>query len=484
MGLAILLHVLILRDKPFRKHQAKVLCPKCQRHMHKRNRKLHAKGRYTILGKLVYKRCQYECPHCSHRIFPLDEQLSLKALFGGHEDGFANTLVLLCTLMPFGKGSQLFEKLSGFSVSTQLCRTLTFRIGMRLFAKEMHQADELWQQRVEHPEIFEPPPAQLATMKRLSRVYVMADNSKIGVHNGKRGRKAPKTKTLRKMAQQAKRKAIQAAKRNSNKAGELKTQAEELSVLLGEKEESWRDIRGLLIFTEADLAKTSKNRREVLHRRVLGHVGTKEEWRRLVHMALHEEGVYTASEVVIVADGGPGIWELFEELLPKTSERRVVQILDWYHAAQKLWTIGRALKGCKTKAQRKDCAQWVNSLLDYLAEGKVSNVLQRLRKIKNVSKATMDVLEKGVKYFETHRKRMHYKDFRNRKMTIGSGAMESVHAWVFQPRCRLPGMRWSVDGANAIIRLRCSWASGRWDDDFAKIADSPPLSVRKQEAAA
>jgi hypothetical protein len=69
-------------------------------------------------------------------------------------------------------------------------------------------------------------------------------------------------------------------------------------------------------------------------------------------------------------------------------------------------------------------------------------------------------------------------------MLIGSGAIESVHAWVFQPRCRLPGMRWSVAGANAMIRLRCSWASDRWDDDFDHAANAPPLTNRGLKIAA
>jgi hypothetical protein len=484
LGRVVLREMLHERDKPYRRQKVTVQCSGCKKTSKKRGSKLHEKKRYTLLGKISYNRCQYECSTCNKRFFPLDESLSLTASLRGHDDGFANSLVLLCTLMPFGKGCELFERCYGFAVSTHLARTISFMIGRQLYEMEMQRADELWRLRLEQPEIFEPPPAQLRSSKQLKRVYVMEDASKVGVQNGKRGRKAPKTKTLHKMALHAKGKAIKLAKRKKAKVEELQTLADEMSDLLQEQEGSWRDIRALLIFTEADLALVSKGRREILRRRVLGHVGTKEEWIQLVHMALHEEGVYTAKEVVIVADGGPGIWELFDDLLPTTPERRVIQILDWYHAVQKLWTVGRALKGHKTEAQRKACAQWVKALVDYLAEGKVSNVLQRLRKIKKASGDGNDALRKGIDYFETHRHRMHYKDFRNRKMCIGSGAMESIHAWVFQPRCRLPGMRWSVKGANAMIRLRCSWASERWDDDFATAANSPPLSPQKLRIAA
>lgn len=484
LGRVVLREMLHERDKPYRQQKVAVVCPSCRQVATKKGRKLHAKKRFTLLGKISYNRCQYRCVPCTKNFFPLDESLALTASLRGHDDGFANALVLLCTLMPFGKGCELFERCYGFAVSTHLARTLSFMIGRRMYERDMRRADELWRLRLERPELFEPPPAQLRQSKRLKRVYVMEDSSKIGIQQGKRGRKAPRKKTLHKMALHAKGKAIRMAKRKNANPEELQSLADEMSDLLQEKEGSWRDIRALLIFTEDDLAQVSKGRREILKRRVLGHVGSKEEWIRLVHMALHEEGVYTAEEVVIVADGGPGIWELFTELLPSTSERKVFQILDWYHAVQKLWAVGRALKGHKTEAQRKACAQWVKTLVDYLAEGKVSNVLQRLKKIKNASGAGRDALRKGIAYFETHRHRMHYKDFRNRNMAIGSGAMESIHAWVFQPRCRLPGMRWSLQGANAMIRLRCAWASGRWDDDFATAANAPPPKIHDLKLAA
>lgn len=484
LGLAILRENLHERDKPFRRREVIVLCPNCKNVAQKKGKKLHRITRYTLLGMLWYNRCQYECPCCKKYFFPLDESLGVKAALRGHEEGFAKTIVLMCTLMPFGKGSELFERCFGFAVSTQLARALTFKIGTRLFEMEKERADELWELRTTHPEIFEPLPAKLRKVQRLERVYVMEDASKVGVQYGKRGRRAPKTKTLRKMALHAKGRAIKLAKRTGNNPEELAKLADEMSELLEEKEDSWRDIRALLIFTEKDLADVSKNRREILHRRVLGHVGTKEEWIRLVHMALYEEGVYTAKEVVLVADGGPGIWELFDELLPCTEDRKVVQILDWYHAVQKLWTVGRALKGHRTKQEVRDCAEWVKTLVDYLADGKVSNVLQRLQKITKASDEGKDALKKAITYFETHRHRMHYKDFRNRKMCIGSGAMESIHAWVFQPRCRLPGMRWSLAGANAMLRLRCSWASGRWDDDFEAASKTPPLIAEKVRKAA
>ena len=190
-----------------------------------------------------------------------------------------------------------------------------------------------------------------------------------------------------------------------------------------------------------------------------------------------------AHQVVIVADGGTGIWELLTELLPQTRFRKTVQILDWYHAASHLWKVGRALKGCKTEAERKVCVDWVCPLLDDISAGKVANVLCRLRKLRPKSDTAKEEVRKCIKYFKDHQQRMRYAWYRKHDMVIGSGAIESVHAWVIQPRCRLPGMRWSLAGANAMLRLRCAWASGRFDEEFALAAASAPTTADDLEAA-
>jgi hypothetical protein len=474
LGLLVLAHLLAERDMPYRRRQVVVTCPKCQSPM-ERLKNLRTVHRYTLLGKLAYTRCRYRCPACGERIFPLDQSLSLKAKLHGHSEELASELVLLCAVMPFAKGCELFERMRGFAVSTRLACALTRSVGESLVKMEMKRAEELWKLRHEQPERFEPTPAELRRIERHERVYVMMDSSKAGIQQGKRGRGAPRNKTLRKQLLEARRKAVRAAKRGKHEPTPPPEQPshDELA-----DDDSWRDVRALLIFREADLVQTSNKRREIIHRRVIAHVGTKEEWMRLVHMALHEEGVYTAREVVIIADGGNGIWPLFDELLPSTRFRKVVQLLDWYHAASHLWAVGRALKGWKTTAERKACARWVHVLLDDLAEGKVANVVQRLRRLRPRSEAVKDTVRKCIDYLEGHRHRMRYAWCRKKGMLIGSGPVESVHGWVIQARCGLPGMRWSLEGINAMLRLRCSWASGRWDEDFALAAGPASPSDR------
>lgn len=429
-------HSLEEQDGKYRRGEQAVRSP-CCRHRSCKARGLKSCTRLTMVGKVRYKRCRYRCQACSNHFFPLDHELGLQRLHAGHSVEFVSNLVLLCTTVPFNKGCELFERLGGFAVSQTLAWKLTHQIGEALYDAEMEQAAQLWALRATKPEVFEPPPHTLRALDRPERIYVMVDNSKVGVSSGGRGR------TKRKRGRPNKKKAT------------------------GGKE-GWRDARALIIFDERDMAtNASKKRRYILQRNVTAHVGTNEQWYMLCHKAFHENNVYIAKEVVIIADGGNGIWEMMNELLPATKARKVVEVLDWYHAASHIWDVGKILKGVSCQGQPTPAARrWVRGMLDYLAEGMVGNVLQRLRKLKPRSKAAKKEIGKLIDYLLKHRDRLRYAWCRQRGMLIGSGAIESVHKWVLQARLKLPGMRWSLKGINAMIRLRCAWASGTWDDVF------------------
>lgn len=103
LGVALVEGLLEERDQEFRRRGLKLECSKCGWTM-KRDRNLRKVRRMTLLGKVVYRRCRFRC-ECGHAVFPLDEKLSLKGLLRGHSDEFAKDVVLLCTVMPFGKAA-------------------------------------------------------------------------------------------------------------------------------------------------------------------------------------------------------------------------------------------------------------------------------------------------------------------------------------------------------------------------------------------
>lgn len=459
LGLKLLRMVLERRDEEMHHHrQGAPCCPRCGRRLRKPKRKWTT--RTTLLGKLRYCRRSWHCEHCRRTHRPLDATMDLVIKHHGHSLEFVRELTLLCTLHAFGQGCALFERFFGFEVSTHLAHRMVTDIGGDLYEREMKRAEELWERRATHPEEFEPTPAELRKRERADRLYVMLDNSKVRIQEGKRGRGAKK---------RTKQKGVVERFNVGNAGPVLVKQKNQKKASKGEGD--WRDVRALLIYREADVAECSKGRRKILHRRVLAHVGTHDQWRQLLHMAFHDECVYVAREVVVVADGGAGIWGTIDELLPCTRTRKVTQILDWCHAVSHLWKVAKKWKRGNRKKDVTARAKWIDGLVSYLADGNVSNVIQRLQKLqRGKSGELFDEIRKCLDYFTEHRGRMHYARYRKAGMTIGSGAIESVHKWVIQARCKQAGMAWSEEGVNAMLRLRCVWASGRWDEIFAPAA--------------
>ena len=368
VGLAIVRHTLEMRDREL-DGCPDVRCPRCKSSLRKtRNRR--KKSRRTLLGPVEYQRRAWECRRCGGSCFPLDERLGLLPGLRGHGTAFANQVVLLCTLMPFERACWLFEQMRGFAVSTTLARALTVHVGTKMYEPETKRARALWVQRESNPERFDPPPAVLGRLRRHKRVYVMADNSKLGLQEGPRGRGA--SKGLSRSERRARKRALEARRKKAAKAKRGKPGPKPVESVAGDDpdiDSGFRDVRAVIVFRDEDRGETSHQRAAITRRRVLAHIGTYEQFKQFLHMVFHEEGVYTAHEVVVVADGGNGIWEPIAELLPSTSARKVTEVLDWYHASSHLWVVGRALHGHDTAKKRARCARWVHGKLDELAKG-------------------------------------------------------------------------------------------------------------------
>lgn len=58
---------------------------------------------------------------------------------------------------------------------------------------------------------------------------------------------------------------------------------------------------------------------------------------------------------------------------------------------------------------------------------------------------------------------MNYAEFRKNNMFIGSGVVEARCKSLVSQRLKQSGMHWSLHGANAIIALRCSVESNKFE---------------------
>lgn len=149
-------------------------------------------------------------------------------------------------------------------------------------------------------------------------------------------------------------------------------------------------------------------------------------------------------EVVVLGDGAPWIWRLAAEHFGQRTE-----IVDWFHAAEHLWNVARALHGAGTAA----AAAWAERALARLWADGAGPVQALLAAAQPPDAAAAEVLRLERGYFATNAGRMDYPAYRARGLPIGSGAVESAAKHLVQSRLKRAGMRWSERGAQALLAL-------------------------------
>jgi len=175
--------------------------------------------------------------------------------------------------------------------------------------------------------------------------------------------------------------------------------------------------------------------------------------RRLYQEAVHR-GIEWAKERVAIADGAEWIWNLVDEHFPGT-----VQILDFYHAAERLHEVGRAVYGDGTDRAR----EWAEANRARLWEGRLTDVFRSLRNLKPATEAGREAVRKAIGYYQENRERMDYPTYRARGYHVGSGVVEAACKTLAAARCKRSGMRWSKDGAQSVLALRSQRLNRRWD---------------------
>ena len=74
-------------------------------------------------------------------------------------------------------------------------------------------------------------------------------------------------------------------------------------------------------------------------------------------------------------------------------------------------------------------------------------------------------------YLKNNKDKIDYSTYERNGWFVGSGAIESSNKTVVQLRLKQAGMRWSVDGANYIIALRCMVESEHWNEIEKIVVD-------------
>jgi hypothetical protein len=161
---------------------------------------------------------------------------------------------------------------------------------------------------------------------------------------------------------------------------------------------------------------------------------------------------------VCLYDGEKALWGCWEEFLPDS-----VGILDLFHVSQRLWCAAHCFHPEKSKA----AAVFVEERLRQLLEGKVGTVIGGLRQMATKhqlkGQKRKKVLE-AAQYFENNREHMKYDEYLAAGYPIGSGVVEGACRHLIKDRLEQTGMRWTVEGAQAMLYLRATYLNEDWTE--------------------
>lgn len=170
-------------------------------------------------------------------------------------------------------------------------------------------------------------------------------------------------------------------------------------------------------------------------------------------------GLDQAQRWIALSDAGAGV----EDLLRVTFGRVDAVILDFYHAAEHLGDLARALYPSDEAARKEWLDPWCHRLKH--EGGEV--VLEALRLLpRDGREGVRKVHGEVVGYFANQVHRMDYPSYQAKGWAIGSGPIEAACKTVIGKRMKGGGMRWGEDGADEMCHLRALFASGekQWED--------------------
>ena len=362
---------------------------------------LRSKPVLTAVGKAECLRPYYLCEHCHRGQFPVDVELDIENT--ELSPGVRRMLAAVGHEGPFEQGRKQMELLAGLSVTTKAVERTAEAIGEDIEVRQQHERGRALQ--LELPIPLGP---------RIPILYVEMDGTGIPV----------------------------VQQETEGRAGKQDGQPAHT-----------REAKLGCVFTQTMVDEEGYPVRDEASTSYVGAIESCEEFGCRLYAEAWQRGWARAEKKVVLGDGAEWIWNQASLHFPDA-----IQIVDLYHAREHLWSLGAKLYPHDSPAQKR----WVMVRKDKLDEGKIERLVALLRLQATSHPELAEDLRTEANYFEDNKERMRYPKFRKQGLFVGSGVIEAGCKTVLG-RLKRSGMFWTVRGANAIIALRCSQLSGRFE---------------------
>jgi len=156
-------------------------------------------------------------------------------------------------------------------------------------------------------------------------------------------------------------------------------------------------------------------------------------------------------------------------------------ILDLIHVSEYVWDCANAVFGEKSNLR----PQWVKEVLEDLLDSKTQTVIKDLQNIvdkSSLSEARKAKVAKAITYFTNHAHKMDYKTYLDKGYPISSALVESNCKHLVKDRMEQSGMRWSSQGAQAMMDVRAVKLNGDLQD-FISFVEAKDRKCHSANAA-
>ena len=357
----------------------------------------------TVLSRVDVRRAYYHCDPCGEGVIPKD--LALDIVDTGFSPGVRRMMGQVGGKEAFEDGQKDLEILAGVLVTTKAVERVSEATG-----KQIEQQNQREQKQIMSGKVV-PFPGTAA----IPKLYIALDGTGVPVVKRETaGRKG--------------------------KNGDAKTREAKLGC----------------VFTQTKVDEEGYPVRDEDSTTYVGAIEKAGPFGCRIYAEAVRRGITRAQKVIILGDGAKWIWGIADLHFPNA-----IEIVDLYHAREHLAKVAKLVHG---STSNKKSQEWLSARRDELDAGDVQNITAALRRLRPTDKAIRKEIKTEMEYFQRNAKRMRYAEFRNQGLFVGSGVVEAGCKTIIGQRLKLSGMHWTVNGANAIIALRCCQISNRWEE--------------------
>ncbi len=371
---------------------------------------LKSKPILTSLGRVGYRRTMFQCPKCGATRYPGDEALDIVSTT--RSPGLRRMMARAGSRSTFKEGREDLKVYAGIEVSAK---------DVERVAEATGEDVERWAGREREALILQfPPPRPKVEVPIL---YVSCDGTGIPmVPAALQGRKG------------------------KQEDGSAVT----------------REVKLGCVFTQTTTNEEGFPIRDPASTSYVGAIETAEIFGWRLYAEAVRRGLHRAGRVVVLGDGALWIRNLAEHHFPQATH-----IVDLYHVREHVSDLSKILGGSEPAQVAERRKRWWTAL----DAGDIEAILDNAKEEGlPEDPEKREAAEIQLAYLDNNRERMRYAKFRALGLFVGSGVVEAGCRTVIGQRLKQSGMEWSVRGANAIIALRCTLQSGRFEDYWEERA--------------